>query len=363
MGVNFRIFIFTFLLIISFRTFAQTEEKRVALFFINSPGKTNERMLFTRFLINKAEEAFSESSTRIVSVVKDFSDTTQSELNAYTFANSYDGYYRLELIDGEVEGVESIIRVELYNIGGDSIYEKRFYFESSLDFLESGMEELEERWLSIFRESEGLLAKKANIKLNLDTVKETKKSKYKHNFPYFNLSATAISVKLDFDERGDEFSVFPIDIRLAFFPLQYLEVGLYCRFDYDNMVYKYYDAASESYKFWDSGFNFHYGIFVGASFHYEKLHFSLGVAFYNIFYHLNSDSWKKTADINSYFLPQFAIYQRLNIKLFKFLYYSIYFNIKSMPLFHLEGGYMYSKPFSYDFITLEVSVLGFSILL
>ena len=133
-------------------------------------------------------------------------------------------------------------------------------------------------------------------------------------------------------------------------------------FDFDDMIYKYYDFILSDYKYYHTTFNLIYGVFFGGSFFFDIYHYSLGLNLYNIFYYLpNNPEFKKTEDYRSYFLPQISFYQRLDIKIFKIINYSIYFIIKTIPEFFYKDKYFYSEPFKYDFVVVEISILGFSI--
>ena len=91
----------------------------------------------------------------------------------------------------------------------------------------------------------------------------------------------------------------------------------------------------------------------------ENVHYSIGASMYNLFYDVtDTENWKKPKDINGNFLPQFSIYQKLDFKLFKFLYFSFNFDFKTLPMFILEDKYFYSNPFLYDFFAVEISFIG-----
>ena len=156
--------------------------------------------------------------------------------------------------------------------------------------------------------------------------KRLKKSfTFNHNFPFVSLGFTALSVKFYFDDRINSranklFSIYPVNFRLSFFPLRYFEFGLFCHIDYENMVYRYLDEGE--YEYFDSKLIFSYGLFLGLSLFYEKNHYSLGVQVYNLFYDLpEKKDWRKTNDVNGYFLPQIGVYQKLDFKIYKILYF------------------------------------------
>ena len=359
---KFIIVIFIFIVI---ESAVAAPQKRLALFFeqyyseiTKTVTENNDYVLFTLFLINRVEQEFSGDQVRLEHIAKDIGTDTTANLVSYCLSRGFHGFYFISLTQS---GNENIVSVKLYDLQEELLAELNY----PLPFLEEGGEQfsrpVDPAWLQVFTGTHPLI-KKAGGKATTDYKKQKRKTKLKHNFPFINFSVNLVSVKIYQDNRGEEFSVFPIDLRLTAFPLKYLEAGAFCSFDYNNMAYKYYDDATGTYQFYQSGFNLHYGIFAGASFFLNKMHYSIGFAFYNILYILDDGSgWSKTNDINSYFLPQMAIYQKLDIKIFSVFNFSIYFNIKTMPMFTLKDGYFYSKPFSYDFIILEASILGFSI--
>lgn len=353
-------FIFIIIFLVAFSTIAQETQKKLAVYFVDYPDKNNKNVLCTLYLINSIEQFFDNKDIQVNNIVKDISNQTVKEVAKHAFSNGFNGFYYIKLKEDDYD---NIIQVVLYDSLGNELYKNEFKFSRYFE-IEKFINEVDiDKWIEIFTVSE-ILIKPGSIKLNLDYIKEKGKIKIRHDFPLFNLSVNAISAKVYFDNRGDEFSVFPVNIFLTFYPVKYLEAGLFLRFDYNNMVYKYYDHAAKKYAYYSSGFNFFYGFYAGLSFFYEKLHYSIGFSFYNMLYLIDEGyGWSKTNDVNSYFLPQFALYQKLDFKLFKFFSYSVFVNIKTVPMFTLKDNYFYSGPFNYDFVILEVSLLGFSITL
>ena len=111
-----------------------------------------------------------------------------------------------------------------------------------------------------------------------------KKNEFKHDFPFVNISLSAISLKFYFDYRTSLkiFSFFPVEFRLTFYPLKYMETGAFIKFDYNNMIYKYLDRYKE-YQYFDSVFNLTYGLYLGFSYFNDNFHYSFGGQFYNLY--------------------------------------------------------------------------------
>lgn len=195
--------------------------------------------------------------------------------------------------------------------------------------------------------------------------RQTVKKKKDRDFPIFGLTLMTTSVKLYFDQRTNSkiFSFFPVNLAVSFYPLRYMEAGLFFKMNYDDVIFKYEDVSRGTFDYYDITFKFGYGFFIGASFFADRYHYSCGLQVYN--YHLYlANSWSKTGDYRSEFFPQFAFYQKLDVKIFKFLYYSLQISLKTLQKFILdENNVFYSYPFNYDFFTVEMTLLGFSIIL
>ncbi len=253
-------------------------------------------------------------------------------------------------------------KVELYEISQQESFFEYLYKITDLDkqaiLLDASI--FFEECISQIRDSIDILDIKPIIKKTKSTVL---KKKLEHNYPYFTLSLLTTSLKLYFDQRTSSkiFSFFPVDISASFYPLKYMELGLFFRLDYDDMIFKYYDVSHGTNDYYTSTFKFAYGLFIGGSFFFDKFHYSLGLKMYNFHLYISDLTWKKTGDYRSDFFPQFAFYQKLDVKIFKFLSYSVQVSVKTTQQFVLENNVFYSEPFKYDFITLEVSLLGFSI--
>jgi hypothetical protein len=271
------------------------------------------------------------------------SDANLKKISGNIYDNGGNCYYIFDASN-------DVVNIKLYSVFNELVYNDRIIKNAKGEYssLENYINSLE-LFLSL---------KSTSLKRFSE-----KKITYIHDFPYFNISLNAVSLKFYFDARTTSkmFSFFPLEIKATFYPLKYLEVGAFIRFDVGEMVYKYRDLNDNSLNNYDSPFDISYGFFCGFSLFGPIAHYSAGIMFYNIFYNLNAN-YKKQENINSYFLPQFAIYQKVDFKLFKFLNYTIFFNLKTMPLFYLDRStYFYSKPFSYDFFIIEFSLIGISL--
>ena len=194
---------------------------------------------------------------------------------------------------------------------------------------------------------------------------QSAKRKKERDFPIFGLSLMTTSVKLYFDQRTNSkiFSFFPVNITVSFYPLRYMEAGVFFKINYDDMIFLYDDVSRGTTDYYNATFKFGYGFFIGASFFAERYHYSFGIQAYN--YHLyHANGWNKTGDYRSEFMPQFAFYQKIDVKIFKFLYYSFQISLKTLQKFILdENNTFYSYPCNYDFLTVEMTLLGFSVIL
>ncbi len=264
----------------------------------------------------------------------------------------------------EEEGVE--INIKLYDYLSNVLYEKVFFLLNE-DFSREDKyisTKKQEEWISVIDESYNKIFE---IKEKIIKSKGLfSKFSFEHDFPFINVSITAVSGKLYFDERmitktHKIFSFFPFEIRASVFPVKFLETGLFFKINYNNMVYKYYDHEKKIYDYFEMGLILQYGLFAGLSIFNDTVHYSIGLQIYNLYYDISYYSkWKKTNDYRSNFLPQIALYQKIDFKLFKFLYYTIFFNFKTIPRFEVENNIFYSRPFLYDFFVIEFSVIGLS---
>jgi hypothetical protein len=268
------------------------------------------------------------------------------------FSEGGDGFF---MITGTEEPDETILLVRLYSPAGEIYGEDTFILDGTFTVLDL---EFRERWQASIRSMMDNLPEPRN-RQPIDRKIIKRSFQFSRDYPFVSMSIQAISGKFYIDRRSDQkiFSFFPLDIRLAFFPLKYLEVGTFFNLDYQNMIYRYNRD-----NLWNAGLILKYGFFMGISYFNENSHFSFGLQFYNLYYDIDQTPWTKPANINAFFLPQFSIYQKWDFRLFKIIYFSVFINIKTMPNFYLVDNNLYSKPFDYDYVTIEFSFIGFSII-
>lgn len=342
---------------ISLCTLFSQDQKKIALFFASHVYEKNNSVLLMLYLTDLIEAELETEDYKIVKIVEQIDYSSLRELKNYTTLNGYQGFFNIAQID------EHQFSITLYDQFENVLYETEYTIGPEVtvrDFLE---DENKEKILALFTESLDIFLEKFGDKKNIQ-VKKKKRLKLKHDFPYLNISASTVSMKFYFDTRSRVFSFFPVELRLLAFPVKYLEVGIFCRFDYDNMQFNYYNYDTKEHDVYQSGFNFHYGMYAGLSFFLKKNHLAFGVSVYNFLYVPPSGSkFKKGAGVNSFFLPQFSFYQRLDIKIFQAFYYSLFVNVKTVPKFYVNNNEIFSGPFHYDFVVLEFSFLGFSIIL
>ena len=347
--------------------FSQEEKRNIAFVINKEEILTSKALLCITYLVDIAEAKLLENYNDITlkNITGEVEFLNLKKVINYAFSNGINGFYYINITEQD----NSIdIDISLYDSVGSMLHEQKLILLDVSNSDKYISNEKEEEWLNIIQNSiENVLALKEKRFMSKKYIKRN--IKYKHDFPFFSLGLNAISSKLYFDNRmvikaQKIFSFFPLDIRLTFFPLKYLEIGLFCKFDLNNMVFNYFNYNTDKYDYYDSNFVFCYGFFTGLSFFGDNNHYSLGIQIYNLFYSLTEDTeWRKTNDINSYFLPQFAIYQRLDLKIFKSLYFSVFFNFKTLPLFKLDGNYFNSTPFRYDFFCIELSFIGITLII
>ncbi|HQH31069.1 MAG TPA: hypothetical protein PK900_09270 [Spirochaetota bacterium] len=282
--------------------------------------------------------------------------TSIKQISNYVNINNASGFFYIMLNKNKSF---IIMDISLYNNFGEMLSVNQFILEEETE-VETNIEYVDNIYNYMVKCVELLKTKSALLK----RFKKIEKNKTKRDFPYINIYLNAVSSKIYFDNRTNSkiFSFFPISLFFSFYPVKYFETGLFVKFDFDDMIYKYYDFTLNDYRYYHTTFNLVYGVFFGGSFFFDIYHYSLGLNLYNIFYYLpDSTEFKKTEDYRSYLLPQISFYQRLDIKIFKIINYSIYFIIKTIPEFFYKDKYFYSEPFKYDFIVIEFSILGFSI--
>jgi hypothetical protein len=363
MREKFKIIVFFILLMFiqTNITLNSEEIKKISIIKnINQNISTNDKNIITYLIDDMENKMLSKyKNLNIVYNDENLLNFNVRQISNKIFINREDGFFYIDASnDKKNESVN--INIKLYSSLTELIDEANYKINVNEKF-DNIDNEKQNSWNDLFFLSiEKLLSKKIK---NILLIKQD--SKFLHDFPFLNISLNALSVKLYFDTRTTTklFSIFPLDLKFSYFPLKYFEFGAFIRFNVNDMVYKYYDIKNQNYGFYDSSFDFSYGIFAGFSYFADFFHYSLGAQIFNLYYDLNNKrKFTKTENIDSYLLPQFGLYQKLDIKIYKVIYYSVFFNIKTIPLFYLEDNYFYSKPLKYDFVSLEVSFLGFSVI-
>ncbi len=344
------------------------EEKKSIIFIKNIDNKdnktTNKIILLLTYLSNIAEEKILEKykNTEIKNISENINTQNMQEIINYVFSNGINGFFYLS-VDNSNDKI--LIKAPLYNSIGEKIFENKFFLLNSSNKDSFIPKEKEEEWLKLIFES---INKFLAIK-EKKVIKKKEKIIYDRDFPLVCIGISAISTKIYFDERMNVrfskiFSLSPLDIRLCFFPVRYMEVGAFIRFDFNNMAFTYYDKNIEKFKYFDPNFLIDYGVFLGYSYFKKDIHYSIGIQVYNLYYNIPPHiNWIKTNNINSYFLPQFSIYQKFDFKLFKYFYFTLFFNLKTLSRFELDGNFLYSKPFLYEFFFIEFSFVGVSLII
>lgn len=319
---------------------------------------TTENNIITDYFFDIAlEKALNKyKELRVIKNNESLEITSVKQISNYVNLNNASGFFYIMLNKNKSFIIMDIF---LYNNFGEKLTEIQFSIEEKTD-IEKNIEYIDGIYDYLEKSVEMLKTKNVLLK----RTNKFEKNKIKRDFPYINIYLNAVSSKIYFDNRTNSkiFSFFPVSLFLSFYPVKYFETGLFVKFDFDDMIYKYYDFTQSDYKYYHTTFNLIYGAFFGGSFFFDIYHYSLGLNLYNIFYYLpDNPEFKKTEDYRSYFLPQISFYQRLDIKIFKIINYSIYFIIKTIPEFFYKDKYFYTEPFKYDFIVVEISILGFSI--
>lgn len=357
--------IIVFLFLVLFTIQGQEKMRDIALVMNMHMPYSEDALIVSSYLKDIAETKVINTYDSIIlkKISGDIDSTSLKKVINFIFSRGISAFYYITV---KQENNFLHIDLKLYNSVGSIIYEYVYvlYISNENDFIVS--ERDEKKWLDIISNSlDHVLMLKD--KINIEKKMISRSFKFEHDFPFFSIGVNALSGKIYFDNRMNArsqklFSVFPVDIKLKFFPLKYLEVGVFTQFDYNNMVYRYLD--NNKYYYYDSGFSVFYGVMAGLSFFKENSHYSIGIQFYNMYYDISErGEWNKPYNLNSNFLPQFSLYQELSIKIFNFFYFSIFFRFKTLPLFYLNGSDFISQPFHYDFFTVEITFAGLSIII
>lgn len=365
MRLRYKIFIILFLFLSISIFFSNEDKKAITLISNLNENLKIEAKSIIEYLKDITEvNLFDKYKDKLI--IKNIEgDIDISEVNKfinYIYSQNIDSFYYFSV--KKTEGIE--VNIKLYDYLGNILYEKVFLLLDE-DFTEQDKyispKKMEE-WDSIIEESSKKIFETREKIFKSEGL--FSKFSFEHDFPFINIAVSAVSGKMYFDERmiyktHKIFSFFPFEIRATVFPVKFFETGLFFKINYNNMVYKYYDHDKGIYDYFEMGLILHYGLFAGFSVFNDIMHYSIGLQIYNMYYDISFyPKWKKADDYRSNFLPQIALYQKVDFKLFKFLYYTIILNFKTIPRFELEDNVFYSRPFLYDFFVIELSFVGFS---
>lgn len=344
----FFLFIFTFSLF--------PNENKIAILFDDMNNLDNNYKILSMYLINELEvnspiPDFSFELIREMKKDSEFSllDKYKTDINYSIIltATVKDNVFSINHLNEKLELISSI----------DIIY--------SYDLLEET--EIAEIYINnykdeLYKNIVLLLSKiRENKTFKVQKIDKTNKINLIHNFSYFNLSLVGISYKSFYDERSNVFSVFPICLTISFYPLKYLETNIFSKFSYNNSILKFYDKEENKYYYKKTLLDIDYGFMIGYSLFYDKTHYSVGFSFYNNFFTMENEDFKKDEIYRNYILPQISIYQKIDIKIFKNIYYTFFINIRTVQKFDVYDNRIYTNVFYYDYPIIEFSLLGISV--
>lgn len=192
---------------------------------------------------------------------------------------------------------------------------------------------------------------KNNVKIKNDSISKN----YYRDFPYLSVSLTGVTYRINYDERPNVFSFFPIIFYIDYFVIKNLEIGVNFRFSYNTNLIKYYDVNSKNFYSRNIYLDMEYGISIGYSLFYEKTHYSIGVLFFNKSIFFNENEYTKN------FLPNFSIYQKINLKISKIFYYTIMVTFKTTQTYY-KIKHIETYMFNYGLPVVEISLIGISLI-
>ncbi len=334
------------------------EDKRITLFML-TPSLRNP---------NISEYMFDKAQTRAISTEgftiyrynrSDLSDITRRSVISYNIRSGMDGFIIIEAFDNTHD---LTLNIESISSNSETLYKESLVINIQ-DISRAPLNTLiMDEWTS--KIDGALLSIMNREEPNRRVMPLFDFNTQSRDFPIVNINASIISAKIFFDDRINSkvFSVFPINLNISFFPLKHLEAGLYVTFNFDNVIYNYYDMNLNKFDIYNNNYSINYGLSLGVCFHTQNNYFATGIRFGNLFYVLPEQSdMIKTDDYRSFWIPMLAIYQKIEFKLFKFINYSIAVSIRTLPLFIKNGNYFYTEPFKYDFVIVDFTFFGLSI--
>lgn len=328
-----------FYIFIMFLTFSlSAAEKNISFSYEKKDTLSDEEFYPVMYIFNCIE---SENRIPDCNFFCDYNFTSMS-IERRVLLNKNDAFYVVSCEDG-------MLKFELYEKSGELISSSDFDLRScaSLDDLNAVKESIYEQ----IEKDVSHISHKEIVQITNENRTNFNEKKVNHDFPYASLSVTGVSFHLYYEDLNN-FSIFPINFSLSFYPLRYMEISLFYNLSYNDF---YLDFGSRDMAM----FAQFYGMSLGFSFFYKLGHYSFGASFYNI--SAFSETSGKLKDVAPYFLPQFAFYQRLDIKLYKMIYYTMYINFHTVQKFSNEDSTWSGKIFDYDLPQLDVSLLGISL--
>lgn len=340
MVLNYRKILLIIMFFITYSLFG--DNKKISLFYEKGDNSTDEECSIIMYIFNCIE------SENPINECQFYCDYTFEAIpiERRVLLNKNNAFYILHF-------EEKNMIFDIYDESGKRLSSSSFDLEScsSLDDLNLIKEKIYDQIAS-----DVLLIPDKDVLLN-QIKPETKVKNYNqdkknnHDFPYISLSLSGLSFHLYYDDLNN-FSIFPINLSLSFYPFRYMEINLFYNLSYKDF---YFDFSSAEM----SPFAQFYGMSVGFSFFYKLGHYSLGLSFYNISSFVEYKNTLKS--VQSYFLPQFSFYQRLDIKLYKMIYYTMLINFHTVQKFSNIDNEWNGKIFDYDLPQLDVSLLGISV--
>jgi hypothetical protein len=242
MLVKFRfviLFIFTLSLLVS-----QEKKRNIAILINNDPLINETAALCLSYLTDLAESELLKNYNDIIisNVNGDIDISSIKKVINHIFSHGINAFFYVttKQTDNTID-----INIKLYGSTGNIIDQNNITINSIFDNEKYISEQKQKEWVGIFLGSmNNVSSSKTTRTLNKKTM--SRSFKFEHDFPFFAAGVSALSVKMYFDERminkaSRIFSFFPVDLRISVYPLKYFEVGLFCRFNFDNIVFKYYD--------------------------------------------------------------------------------------------------------------------------
>jgi hypothetical protein len=340
MVLNCKKLLLFFLLIISFSLYA--ENKKISLFYEKNEemNETEDSVIMYLFYCFENESNISDCD-----FICDY-DFTKQSVSQRVLLNKNEAFYLCSFEDKK-------LKMDFYDKKGNLLSSANFDLEqcSSLEELNLIKEEIYNQIQSdkSLISTENILLKQKDPEKKIES--SNKEKKLNHDFPYISLSLSGVSFHLYYEDLNN-FSIFPINFMLSFYPLRYMEMSFFYNLSYKDF---YLDTSIGEM----ASFAQFYGMSLGFSFFYKQGHYSFGASFYNISAIVEKSSTLKC--VESYFLPQFSFYQRLDIKLYKMIHYTMYANLHTVQRFSNEDGVWIGKMFDYNLPRLDVSLLGISV--